>query len=379
MNEQRDQTTVAEARPTETNDPDAVVFRGDGEPKTPELTIERLQGIHEEQGIKADTYSLEGVVGELEDQVASALGKEAAVFMPTGTLANHLAIRQLCGDRRRAIVQEQSHLYRDSGDCATVLSGINLIPLAADRAWFTASELEQVLDASNRGRVSTPVGAVMIESPVRRQRGRVVPLDVMGEISSLCSESGVPTHLDGARLYMMSAATGTPVAEYGALFDTVYVSLYKYFGAPFGGILAGTAEFCDGLYHVRRMFGGGLSQSWIAAALALHGFEGFEERFANAMDHARSIFDRVNSLQGVSVKTLEHGSNIFPLELGDSADEDRFVEALAERRVFVHPDEETGGISLTVNTTILRKTEDEIFDAFKNAVGAPVLAKQPSG
>ena len=70
---------------------------------------------------------------------------------------------------------------------------------------------------------------------------------------------------------MMAAATGTPAAEYAVQFDTVYVSLYKYFGAPFGGLLAGTADFCEGLFHARRMFGGGLSQAWMAAALALRG------------------------------------------------------------------------------------------------------------
>ena len=90
----------------------------------------------------------------------------------------------------------------------------------------------------------TPVGALMIESPVRRQEGKVVPFDEMQAITDYCREQGIGTHLDGARLYMMSGATGISAKTYASMFDTVYVSLYKYFGAPFGSVLVGTAEFC---------------------------------------------------------------------------------------------------------------------------------------
>ena len=354
------------------HDPGAVVFRGDGEPSSPEMAIQRLCEIQAERGIERDSYSLGGAVAELECRIAAELGKEAAVFMPTGTLANHMAIRQLCGNRRRAVVQEQSHLYRDSGDCVPALSGINLVPLAPGRPYFTAAELEETLEASGAGRVNTPVGAVMVESPVRRQKGRTVPLEEMRRITSVAREHGVGTHLDGARLYMMAAAAGTPAAEYAALFDTVYVSLYKYFGAPFGGLLAGTAEFCEGLFHARRMFGGGLSQAWVAAALALRGCDGFEARFGEAMAHARTVFAGVNELSKVTVCELEHGSNIFPLELDSEVDVSQFVEALANRGVLVFPDEESGETNLTVNTTILRKKREEICGAFESALSAAV-------
>ncbi len=356
------------------DEPGAVVFRGDGEPSSPEVMIERLREIQAAHGIEKDSYSLGGAVAELESRLAAELGKEAAVFMPTGTLANHMAIRQLCGDKRRAIVQEQSHLYIDSGDCVPVLSGINLVPLAPGRACFTASELEEALKSAGAGRVDTPVGAVMVESPVRRQKGRVVPLEEMRHITSTAKEHGVRTHLDGARLYMMAAATGTPASEYAGLFDTVYVSLYKYFGAPFGGMLAGTAEFCEGLFHVRRMFGGGLSQAWLAAALALRGLDGFEGRFAEAMAHSRAVFAKLGELTGIRVREIEHGSNIFPLELDPEVDVARFVEALAGRGVLVFPDEETGETNLTVNTTVLRKGRVEICEAFEYALNAAMVA-----
>ena len=121
------------APPDPALDERAVVFRGDGEPKTPAgHRAARLAELEAESALSPDNYSLGGSVEALERHFAGLLGTEAAIFMPTGTLANHLAIRRHCGTRPRAVVQEQSHLYHDSGDCVTRLSAINLVPLAPE-------------------------------------------------------------------------------------------------------------------------------------------------------------------------------------------------------------------------------------------------------
>ncbi len=352
--------------------PSTVVFAGDGEPRRPEEMARRLARIASERGIRADSYSLGGAVADLEDRFARVLGKQSAVFMPTGTLANHLAVRGLCAGRPRAIVLEQSHLYHDSGDCVQRLSGINLVPVAPDRAHFTQEDAREAVARSSGGRVSSPVGALVVESPVRRQRGRVMPFDEMKRVASYCADVGIGTHLDGARLFMMSAATGISPAEYAALFDTVYVSLYKYLGAPFGAILAGSEEFCRDLYHERRMFGGGLPGSALAAALALDGLDGFEERFGQAMSRARALFSDLDTIPGLGVRAYENGSNIFRLELAPGADTRRLVRKLALALVFVSVDEsDDSSIHLTVNTSVLRQTSEEIFRAFAGAVDGP--------
>ena len=351
------------------NSADAVVFRGDGEPKTPEGLVARLSEIVSSRGIEADNYSNGGVVRELEERFAGLLGKEDAVFMPSGTLANHLALRMLCAGEPRAIVQEQSHLYHDTGDCVQQLSGINMVLLAPGSPYFTLDEVRTAVEESTGGRVVTPVGALMIESPVRRQHGQIMPMDEMRRVTDFCAEHGIPTHLDGARLFMMSAATGVSPADYSAMFDTVYISLYKYFGAPFGAILAGTADFCRDLFHHRRMFGGGLSSAALAAALALEGVEGFEGRFAEAMSKARSLFDELNAMPGLSVGAYEHGSNIFPLTLPPGVELERFSNRLEESRVFVSAGEDDSApLHLTVNTTILRQSNEQIVSAFRSAV-----------
>ena len=351
---------------------DTVVFRGDGEPRTPADTLRRLAEL-DPADVEADVYSLGGSVERLELRFAEMLGKESAIFMPTGTLANHLALRKLCGTRPKAVVQEQSHLFHDTGDSVARLSGIALIPLASGRPWFTADELRTALDLSDTERVASPVGAVMVESPVRRRWGQVVPFDQMEAITGLCRERGVATHLDGARLYMMSAATGISPREYAALYDTVYVSLYKYFGAPFGAVLAGPAGLIDGLYHDRRMFGGGLSSAYLAAELAMRGAEGFEERFGAAMRQADDLFDALDEVPGLKVRRFEHGSNIVLLHLHKEVRMEPFVDSLRDASVLVYPDDDdASAIRLTVNATILRRSNADLLDAFLMAAVAAV-------
>jgi len=362
----RSDTTLIQDAPSS----NTVIFRGDGEPKTPSTMLQELAEFDQKFTLKEDAYSLGGTVEQLEKKCAEMLGKEAAVFMPTGTLANHLAIRKLCGIKPRAIVQEQSHLYNDSGDCVTRLSNINLIPLAKGGGYFTLETLKAAVEQAESGRVINPVGAVMVESPVRRQSGKIMPFDEMKAVTDYCRDKRIGSHLDGARLYMMSGATGIPPADYVALFDTVYVSLYKYFGAPFGAILAGTAEFMDGLYHDRRMFGGGLASANFAAALALQGIDGFEERFNRAMTRASVLFEKINALERITVERFEHGSNIFPLKLESDVDGTRFVEVLKEQSVSASPPEgeHTGRIMLTVNPTILRQDIQNLFSTFERAI-----------
>jgi len=193
----------------------------------------------------------------------------------------------------------------------------------------------------------------------------------MQAVTAFCCQRSIPTHLDGARLHIMSAATGIRPEEYAGLFDTVYVSLYKYIGAPFGAILAGPHDVIRDMYHDRRMFGGGLpSASW-AAVLALQGRHGFAERFAEAMQKARQLFEMLNQLGGIRVEAFEHGSNIFSFCLIPEVSLEKFVAALKEHWIFVSMDDPYRGPPLlAVNTTILRQSNVQICNAFKAALWA---------
>ena len=149
----------------------------------------------------------------------------------------------------------------------------------AGQGTFTREDVERVLARTRSGRVAADVGAISIESPVRRLRGELFDYGEMARISAFARERGIGMHLDGARLFLASAFTGITPAEYASHFDTVYISLWKCFNAMNGAVLAGPASLIDGLFHVRRMFGGALWSAWPFAAVARHYAEGFLDRY----------------------------------------------------------------------------------------------------
>ncbi len=284
-----------------------------------EITAE-LARLTAEQSPEADIYGLGGLVEEVEDFFARQLGKERALFMPTGTLANHLAVRKLAGERRRVIVQEVSHIYNDTGDSSQTLSNLTLLPLAPGQATFTWQQVEEALRRTQSGRVAAPVGAISIESPVRRLGGELFDHGEMTKICKRAREQGMRLHLDGARLYIAAAYTGISPADYAKPFDTVYVSLWKYFNSLNGAILAGPAEVIDGMFHVRRMFGGALFNAWPFALLARHYANGYLDHMKSAIAVSEAFIEGISG-NGVRVERIPNGSNVFRLFVpGDKAE-----------------------------------------------------------
>ena len=348
-----------------------VHFRSDGLALSPAEYTRLLVQLAEEPRIAADEFSREGVVLELEERMAALLGKEMALFLPSGTLANHLALRVFATRGRRVLVQRESHIYNDTGDCTQELSGLTLIPLAPQRATFTLAEVEAEIARLPDARVSTPVGVISIESPVRRLQGEVFDFTEMQRIAAFAREHRIGLHLDGARLFLASAYTGITPASYAALFDTVYVSLYKYFNAAAGAVLAGPTELIENLYHQRRMFGGSLRQAWPYAAVALHYIEGFGERFERAAAAAETLFQALRRHPGCEVRRPAAATNVTRLRVFGAG-----AEGLPERllargiaiRPALHASPEGAEFELFTNETILRRPANEIAEIFIGAL-----------
>ena len=195
-------------------EPDKVVHTsGDGIGITPREYAALLNRLCQGRDVVDDNYLLGGEVESFERHWATLLGKEAAVFMPSGTLANQLALRVLAGAKRRVIVPEVSHIYNDTGDACQTLSGLTLMPLGPGRATFTSADVEAVLTRSAGGRVAADVGAIVIESPIRRLSGQMFDWDEAKRIAAVARDKGIATHLDGARLFIAAAYTGITPAE----------------------------------------------------------------------------------------------------------------------------------------------------------------------
>jgi threonine aldolase len=318
-------------------------------------------------GIAGDSYSIGGVVEALEARFAALLGKERAVFMPTGTLANHLAVRTLAAGRGRVLVQAESHLFLDEGDCAQTLSGLALVPLGAGRATVTAAEVETEIVLARSGRVATPVSVISIESPVRRRSGERFDDTELAAVVALARREGIRLHLDGARVFLQAAYTGVDVADYARPFDTVYVSLYKYFNAASGAILAGPAALLDPMFHERRMFGGGLPAVWPYAAVALHYADGFAERYARAVRLSEAVIAALDDHEAFTVARVTPGTNLFQLGVRGVAP-GAVRERLAAERVLLGPPRDDGTFLVAINETLNRTTAAALTDAFTRAV-----------
>jgi threonine aldolase len=348
-------------------------FRSDGLALSPAEYARLLTRLTENDGIAADEFSRDGVVARLEEQMAAMLGKEAAVFLPSGTLANHLALRLLAQRGRRVLVQRESHIYNDTGDCTQELSGLTLIPLAPERATFDLAEAEAEVARAEEGRVATPVGVISIESPVRRVAGEVFDFAEMQRIAVFARERGIGLHLDGARLFLASAYTGIAPRTYAALFDTVYVSLYKYFNAASGAVLAGPRHLLENLYHQRRMFGGGLRQAWPYAAVALHYLDGFSERFERAVQATECLFRALRDRRCCEIVRTATATNVTRLR-ANGREAGGLPGRLLERGVAIRSPLRTSAagaeFELFTNETILRRPVAQTIEIFDSAIGS---------
>jgi len=348
------------------NEYESVNFIRDGLDLSTGEYADLLSRIASSEHLEPDIYSRGGVVEELEKRMAGILGKESAIFMPTGTLANHLAIRKLAGVKQRVIVQAESHIYRDSGDCTSTLSGLNLIPLGQEQVDFSLGQVKEVIRRTGEGRVDTGVGVISIESPVRRKHNRMFDFGQMQKISEYARENKIKMHLDGARLFNACVHSNKAPSDFAQLFDTVYVSLYKNFNAASGAILAGTNAFTKDLYHHRRMFGGGMPQVWPFAAVALHYLDGFLNNYRKSLVYADQFFEQITKNEKVEIRKLSNGTNVVELILKDHSP-GQLQKSLALHHIpFPDGDEKTGKVFIKINPSILRRSPEELSELFSS-------------
>lgn len=344
-------------------------FIDDGLALPPSQYAARLLEETQASGFIADYYSNGGAIEALEARFAQALGKQAAMFVPTGTLANHLALRTLAGSDRRVLVQAESHVYNDSGDAAQALSGLNLVPLATGQATMPLEEIRRWVERSARGRVETPIGAISIESPVRRRDHAMFDPGELERVCAFARERGIRLHLDGARMFNLPQHCGRSVKRIAALFDTVYVSLWKHFNAASGAILAGDSALIDGLFHARRMFGGSLPHAWPQAVVAARYLDGYEQSYAQAWKVAEALFEALEKDARFRVRRIAGGTSRVFLAL-DGVAAEAFSVRLGAQRIRLTLPPGASEFPLQVNASLANATSGQLARAFIDAAGA---------
>ncbi|WP_235499071.1 threonine aldolase family protein [Knoellia sp. Soil729] len=232
-----------------------------------------------------DVFGEDPTVAALESRVASLLGHEAALFTPTGSMANQLGMRLHVEPGQEVIADTLAHVLRAELGAAAVLSGISSRSWASEHGRLVPSG---PLDLMSVGAGPYQVGTalIVVENTHNFGGGTIQSLEAIREVRAVSQKAGVAMHLDGARLWNAHVATGIPLADYGREFDTVSVCLSKGLGAPVGSVLVGSTDLMERARIWRKRFGGGMRQVGILAAAGLHALDHHIERLAD--DHARA-------------------------------------------------------------------------------------------
>ena len=270
-----------------------------------------------------DVYGEDPTVHALEERVAGLFGKDAALFTPTGSMANVLAVRSLVGVGEEVICEASAHIARAELGAHGALAGVTM------RTWVGRPvELDQLesMFAPDMGPFFVATRAISMENTHNFGGGAVTSLEDMRAVRRFADERGVGVHLDGARIWNAHVATGTPLEEYGATADVLAVSLSKGLGAPVGSLVVGSRETIEDARVWRKRLGGGMRQVGIQAAAGLHALAPHVERLADDHEHARLL------AQACGVDPASVDTNIVVVDVPDAA---AVVAAVREHDILV--------------------------------------------
>lgn len=286
-----------------------------------------------------DVYAEDPTVARLESRVAELLGHEAALFMPTGSMANQVGLRLHAGPGQEVIADHLAHVLRAELGAAAAYSGITTrswVPTHGRGLLDVDAALEVMVADGGPHQVST--SCVVVENTHNFGGGTVQPISSLRRLRQETAAVGVGVHLDGARLWNAHVATGVSLADYGACADTVSVCLSKGLGAPVGSVLAGTTAQVAQARVWRKRMGGGMRQVGILAAAGLHALEHHLDRLPQDHAHTRAVAEAIAARRPAVVDPDQVHTNIMSLDVGaagwDAAD---FVAAAGARGVLGYP------------------------------------------
>ena len=278
-----------------------------------------------------DVLDGDPTVVRLQERVATLLGKDQALFFPSGTMANQAAL-WLLGERgTEVLLDADAHVVHWELAGAAVLAGLQVRPVAGDGPVIDAEALARAIRPPSPH--APRASLVCVENTHNGAGGKVTPLPALRALADVAARHGLRVHLDGARLWNAAAATGAPLAALASHAETVMVSFSKGLGAPVGAALAGSAAAMTHAREVRKRFGGGMRQSGILAAAALHGLDHHLERLPEDHAHARLLADRLQGVGGARV--VEPDTNIVMVDLPAGRDAAVVAGRAAEEHVLV--------------------------------------------
>jgi threonine aldolase len=290
-----------------------------------------------------DCFDEDPTVHRLQDRIAELLGKEAALFVPSGTMSNQIGVRLHCSPGDEFICETGCHIYNYEQGAYAQLSGLAVRTVAGDQAVLHVDQLRGLLRGGNDHLVNTRL--VCLENTHNRGGGRVLPYDGVAEICDWAHDSGLATHLDGARLFNAVVATGIPAAQWSRHFDTVGVCFSKGLGAPIGSALTGTREHIKRARRYRKLFGGAMRQAGVIAAAALYALEHHVQRLAEDHAHAQLLAEAIRGIDTLRLVPDQIDTNILIF---------RVDPALGSAAEFCQRLKQAGLLTLPISATTIR-------------------------
>jgi len=292
-----------------------------------------MRKVMTEAEVGDDVYGEDPTVNRLQEKVAEITGTEAALFVPSGTMGNQVAIAVHTRPGQEVIVEATSHIYNVEMATMARFSGVQPRVVFGERGVFSAEQVRQAIRPKLYYLAQT--GLVCLENTHNAAGGRIWPLSGAREILEVAHAHGIPVHLDGARIFNASVATGIPVSELVRGFDSVMFCLSKGLGCPVGSLLCGSREFIEEARRVRKALGGGMRQAGILAAAGLYALEHHVERLAEDHENARILAQGLSEIPCLSVTPPE--TNIVMVEILRGPTAAELAERLKRRGVLVAP------------------------------------------
>ena len=294
-----------------------------------------MRKVMAEAEVGDDVFGEDPTVNALQEKVAHLLGKEASLFVPSGTMANQLSIKSHTQSGDEVIIELSSHPYNFEGGAGAALSGIQFQCLKGVRGILDASQIEEAIRPDDHHFPVTRL--VCLENTHNRGGGSIYPLEKISEIYRLAKSKGLLLHLDGARLWNASMATGIKPEEYAQWADSVSVCLSKGLGAPIGSLVAGSKSFIDRVHRFRKMFGGGMRQAGIIAAAGIYALDHHIERLKDDHQNARRLAVGLKEFKGVSIDPKHVETNIVIFDVSNTGMTGAQVsEAMKKEGVLIH-------------------------------------------
>ncbi len=263
-----------------------------------------------------DVFGDDPTVNKLQEKVAAMLGKEAALFMTSGTMANTTAILAHTQPGDEVIVERESHTFNYEVAGATVMGGVQLNTVLGDRGILDSEQIAREIREPNVHVPQTKL--ICLENTHNRGGGAIYPLEKIQAIHQLAKQNNLKMHLDGARLFNACVATGLNPKDYAQYFDSLMFCFSKGLGAPVGSILTGSELFIQRAHRIRKMLGGGMRQVGILAAAALYALENNVPRLADDHQNAKMLATELANIKGFQINPDHVETNILVFDVSKS-------------------------------------------------------------